>query len=78
MTCHRYIELNPVRAGMVGHPRAYPWSSYGCNAEGKSDALITPHEEYRRLGQQTVGAGAKPTAHCSRRIWIRGELQRSV
>lgn len=54
LTCYRYIELNPVRAGMVGHPRAYPWSSYRCNAEGSSDALITPHEEYRRLGQTEV------------------------
>ena len=24
----RYIELNPVRAGMVDHPGAYRWSSY--------------------------------------------------
>jgi putative transposase len=51
LTCYRYIELNPVRARMVGHSRAYPWSSYCCNAEGKYDALITPHEEYQRLGQ---------------------------
>jgi putative transposase len=51
LTCYRYIELNPVRAAMVGHPRAYPWSSYRCNAEGNSDVLITPHEEYRRLGK---------------------------
>ena len=53
LTCHRYIELNPVRAGMVGHPRAYPWSSYGCNAEGKSDALITPHESIGGWVRQT-------------------------
>lgn len=51
LTCHRYIELNPVRAGMVGHPRSYQWSSYRCNADGKSDAIITPHEEYQRLGR---------------------------
>ena len=24
LACHRYIELNPVRANMVPHPRAYP------------------------------------------------------
>lgn len=26
--CARYIELNPVRAGIVSHPREYEWSSY--------------------------------------------------
>jgi putative transposase len=26
LACYRYIELNPVRAGMVAHPRDYPWS----------------------------------------------------
>src|SRR5688500_13119076 len=28
LACHRYIELNPVRAGMVAHPSEYAWSSY--------------------------------------------------
>ena len=28
IACHRYIELNPVRAVMVAHPAEYPWSSY--------------------------------------------------
>jgi len=28
LSCSRYIELNPVRAGMVSGPEAYPWSSY--------------------------------------------------
>ena len=32
LTCMRYIELNPVRAGMVDHPSGYPWSSYPGNA----------------------------------------------
>ena len=45
----RYIELNPVRAGMVRAPGAYPWSSYACNAAGKSDPLITPHAAYNAL-----------------------------
>lgn len=51
LTCMRYIELNPVRAGMVDHPSQYPWSSYHHNARGEPDALITPHLEYRRLGK---------------------------
>jgi putative transposase len=28
LTCMRYIELNPVRAGMVDNPGQYPWSSF--------------------------------------------------
>jgi putative transposase len=51
LTCHRYIELNPVRANMVDHPRDYPWSSYRANAEGHNSALLTPHPEYQRLGR---------------------------
>jgi len=51
LTCMRYIELNPVRAGMVEHPSEYPWSSYHCNAQGQVNKLLTPHLEYRRLGK---------------------------
>lgn len=49
LTCMRYIELNPVRAGMVSHPSEYPWSSYHYNAIGQPNELITPHIEYIRL-----------------------------
>ncbi|MEA2078541.1 MAG: transposase [Pseudomonadota bacterium] len=51
LTCYRYIELNPVRAGMVTHPSEYPWSSYHANATGRPDGLVTRHELYRRLGR---------------------------
>ena len=50
LTCMRYIELNPVRAGMVAEPSLYRWSSYRANAQGKSDALITRHPLYEKLG----------------------------
>src|SRR5690606_2550484 len=53
LTVMRYIELNPVRAGMVAHPRDYPWSSYGYNAFGelhRNTEWLTPHAEYMRLG----------------------------
>ncbi len=50
LACHRYIELNPVRAGMVGEPSLYRWSSYRVNGLGLSSALVTPHEVYRSLG----------------------------
>ena len=51
LACQRYIELNPVRADMVTHPRHYRWSSYRTNAEGKASALLTPHAQYLALGQ---------------------------
>jgi putative transposase len=51
LTVYRYIELNPVRAGMVVHASEYPWSSYQGNALGKSIQLLTPHELYIQLGK---------------------------
>jgi putative transposase len=51
LECHRYIEMNPVRAGMVSSPEVYHWSSYSCNALGRTSALCTPHDEYVRLGE---------------------------
>jgi putative transposase len=48
--CSRYIELNPVRAGLAQTPSAYRWSSYKANAEGKADPLVTPHSVYTALG----------------------------
>ncbi len=50
LTLSRYIELNPVRANMVGHPVEYPWSSYQKNAMGKPIQLVTPHPCYQSLG----------------------------
>jgi putative transposase len=49
----RYIEMNPVRAGMVSHPRDYPWSSYRRYGEGEDNmnqSWLTEHDEYTRLG----------------------------
>jgi putative transposase len=51
LSCCRYIELNPFRAGMVRHPRDYPWSSYRAHALGKADALVSDHALYRALGR---------------------------
>lgn len=48
---HRYIELNPVRAGMVNDPAEYSWSSYQINGLGKVSPLSTPHPLYLSLGK---------------------------
>ncbi len=47
----RYIELNPVRARMVDHPRQHKWSSYRAHAEGRQDPLAQFHPVFRRLGR---------------------------
>jgi len=51
LSCMRYIEENPVRAGLAAHPGAYPWSSYRANALGEASALVTPHPHYYSLGR---------------------------
>lgn len=51
LLCSRYIELNPVRAGMVIDPGQYRWSSYRHNGLGQADECLTPHAEYLALGR---------------------------
>lgn len=50
--CMRYIELNPVRAGLVADPGAYEWSSFRHNALGGDDSIITPHPSYLAMGAE--------------------------
>tara|TARA_B100000519_G_scaffold76379_1_gene65848 strand:- start:1573 stop:1968 length:396 start_codon:yes stop_codon:yes gene_type:complete len=47
---YQYIELNPVRAKMVNHPKDYTWSSYHANGGNKNIAMIEPHPLYLSLG----------------------------
>ena len=51
LTCYRYIELNPVRAGIVRVPGEYRWSSYQNNAFGQECRYVTPHRLYVALGE---------------------------
>jgi putative transposase len=51
LLCQRYIELNPVRAGMVDDPAHYRWSSYRANGLGQADPLLTPHDVFLGLGR---------------------------
>ena len=67
LACYRYIEMNPVRAGIVVTPAAYPWSSYRQNAGLTSEGVganaptpnlnlprLTPHPLYTDLGRSDV------------------------
>jgi putative transposase len=50
LACMAYIDLNPVRAGLVEQAAAYPWSSYGHYIGRVLDRLVTPHPLYWALG----------------------------
>ena len=54
LICQRYIELNPVRAGIVALPGQYCWSSYRSNAQGMHDDLLSPHSLYLMLGSNAL------------------------
>ena len=49
LACMRYIELNPVRAGMVSHPGEYEWTSYHGNGQHGLNALLSSHPVYHQL-----------------------------
>jgi putative transposase len=68
LTCMRYIELNPVRAGMVKDPSEYRWSSYRHNGLGQADPRITPHPLYTPLGADET------TRQATYRALFRSEL----
>jgi putative transposase len=52
LACQRYIELNPVRAGIVRNPADYPWSSYRVHALGQADDMVSSHPLYWALGRE--------------------------
>ena len=52
--CGKYIELNPVRAGIVENPKDYKYSSYDYYTEGKPNFLITPDFMYEEIGKGNI------------------------
>ena len=54
LTCSRYIDLNPVRAGLVRSPADYAWSSFACLGLGRPDPLLTLHPQYLALGDTVL------------------------
>ncbi len=72
LACYRYIELNPVRAGLVVTPAEYRWSSYRANALG-AESWLHPHQEY--LG---LGVSAKPRQRTYRQLFETLQRQEEV
>ncbi len=65
LACYRYVELNPVRAGMVDRADQYAWSSYGANSQGDPSGLLTPHDAYRTIARETESRSAAYRALCN-------------
>ena len=72
LICSRYMELNPVRAGLVKSPAYYRYASYRHNAQGRPDPLITEHELYRRLGR------SRPRRCAAYRALFRGAVAEGI
>lgn len=56
IACHRYIELNPVRAGIAKSPSEYSWSSFRANAGELVDSLLTRHDEFSTVSRADYAA----------------------
>jgi putative transposase len=64
LTCYRYIDLNPVEAGLVATPGDYRWSSYVSNAQGAPSGFLKPHEVYAALGSEPQARASCYKAMC--------------
>lgn len=58
LACMAYIDLNPVRAGMLAEPRDYPWSSHAFYVGLRADKLVTPHALFWDLANTPFGREA--------------------
>lgn len=59
LACMAYIDLNPVRAGLVAKAGDYPWSSHGHYVGLRHDPLLTPHVLYWQLGNTPFAREAR-------------------
>ncbi len=59
--CYRYIELNPVRAGIVAHPGEYRWSSYRTNAQGELAEWLVAQALYLALDFDAIPGNSGDT-----------------
>ena len=88
LACMVYIDLNPVRAGLVADPADYRWSSHAHYVGKLHDRVVTPHPLYWELGNtpfardaayaELVQAGIsqeqqQALTHATLRGWALGE-----
>lgn len=59
LQCHRYIDRNPVRAGMVRDPADYRWSSHRHYAFGAVDPLLRRHPIVEGIGSDEPARQAR-------------------
>jgi len=59
LACLYYIEMNPVRAGMVRLPEFYNWSSYRIRAFGEKSSILDLDHWYNSLGVNSEDRQAK-------------------
>jgi putative transposase len=64
LACLRYIEQNPVRAGLVVRPGQYRWSSYGVHALGRESHWLATHSLLEALGANPAERQAAYKALC--------------
>ena len=74
LSCYRYVELNPVRAGMVSSPADYRWSSYQQNAGLRNDVWVDRHPIFTALGRSTGESALAYRKFVEARV-PQGELQ---
>ncbi|HBB03096.1 MAG: transposase IS200-family protein [Candidatus Peregrinibacteria bacterium GW2011_GWF2_38_29] len=51
--CASYVELNPVKAGLVKHPHHYKWSSYSVYAYGSNNGIVDIDPLYKTFGDNS-------------------------
>ena len=72
LSCLRYIEMNPVRAGIVTSPELYRWSSYRFRAFGEKSYILDLDSWYNSLGYDSK------ERQFSYRSFFREEIPRPV
>ncbi|MCM8829539.1 MAG: transposase [Candidatus Omnitrophica bacterium] len=82
LACGSYVELNPVRAGIVKDPKDYKWSSYNTYAYGKIDTLIDEHPIYKEMSENETERRNKYrefiTGILKEKDAMKGEMDRRV
>ena len=68
LTWQRYIEFNPVRAGISRHAGDYRWSSHAHYTTGRPDSLVSEHDVFLRTGKDRPERQAAYLALCAESI----------